>query len=307
MQVDLEDYKVEEIVTKVSNTFLKGEQGATGPQGVGIKDIIRIAVGNTIRQFIQLDNGKQYLVDVEDGKGIDNIELIEKNGLVDTYQITYTDDTTSTFTVTNGEQGLKGETGPQGPQGEQGVQGEQGIQGPKGDAFTYDDFTPEQLEDLRGPQGIQGKTGPQGPKGDKGNTGDIGPQGPKGEDGITPDMSSYIKNTDYADVNTAGIVLINSLYGIYKTSGRLSIVKASDSEIEAKTNIYKPIVPASIPKLAEVIKGSLNLISIAEMNAYVDDMFTEFGTQFSSSLLNYYTKSEIDAKIGNIETILASI
>lgn len=214
MQVDLEDYKVEEIVTEVSNTFLKGEQGAVGPQGVGIKEIKRLVVGNSIRHFIELDNGKSYLLDVEDGKGIDKIELIEKNGLVDTYQITYTDDTTFTFTISNGEQGPKGETGPQGSQGEQGekgdkgekgekgdkgeigpvgpqgiqgiqgIQGEQGIQGPKGDAFTYDDFTPEQLESIRGPQGVQGLQGPQGEKGEKG---DAGPQGPAG----TVDTSNF--------------------------------------------------------------------------------------------------------------------
>jgi len=41
----------------------------------------------------------------EDGRGIKKIEKTSTNGLVDTYTITYTDDTTSTFTVTNGKDG----------------------------------------------------------------------------------------------------------------------------------------------------------------------------------------------------------
>lgn len=40
-----------------------------------------------------------------DGKGISSIVKTETNGLVDTYTITFTDDTTTTFTVTNGKDG----------------------------------------------------------------------------------------------------------------------------------------------------------------------------------------------------------
>lgn len=39
------------------------------------------------------------------GKGIQKIEKTNTEGLVDTYTITYTDSTTSTFTVTNGKDG----------------------------------------------------------------------------------------------------------------------------------------------------------------------------------------------------------
>ena len=43
-----------------------------------------------------------------DGKGIVSIEKTGTSGLVDTYTITYTDDTTSTFEVTNGKDGSGG-------------------------------------------------------------------------------------------------------------------------------------------------------------------------------------------------------
>lgn len=89
----------------------------------------------------------------KDGVGISNIAKTGTAGLVDTYTITLTNNTTYTFTVTNG---AKGEMGPQGPAGPQGETGATGPQGPQGE-------TGEQ-----GPAGPQGETGPQGPAGDSG-------------------------------------------------------------------------------------------------------------------------------------------
>ena len=121
------------------------------------------------------------------GTGIQSIVLTSTVGLVKTYTITFTDLTTTTFTITDGEDGhspvitfvgttiyvdgvagvdLKGEKGDTGLQGEQGIQG---IQGLKGDT---------------GAQGIQGL------KGDKGDTGDTGPQGPQGIPGPTGDTGA---------------------------------------------------------------------------------------------------------------------
>ena len=51
------------------------------------------------------------------GKGIDYIDLSSSTGLIDTYTIYYTDGTSSTFNVTNGEMGPEG---PEGPMGETG-------------------------------------------------------------------------------------------------------------------------------------------------------------------------------------------
>ena len=88
------------------------------------------------------------------GNGIASIEKTSSDGLVDTYTITFTDGTTTTFTVTNGEKGDKGD------------QGEQGDQGDKGD------------------KGDQGEKGIQGEKGDKGDQGEQGIQGEKGDTGV---------------------------------------------------------------------------------------------------------------------------
>lgn len=56
----------------------------------------------------------------EVGNGISSIEKTLTEGLIDTYTITYTDGTTSTFTVTNGKDGVDGIQGIQGEPGEDG-------------------------------------------------------------------------------------------------------------------------------------------------------------------------------------------
>lgn len=49
--------------------------------------------------------------DGENGKGIVSIEKTNTEGLIDTYTITYTDGTTSTYEVTNGKNGESGSGG----------------------------------------------------------------------------------------------------------------------------------------------------------------------------------------------------
>ena len=111
-----------------------------------------------------------------------SIEKTGTSGLVDTYTITYSDGTTSTFTVTNGADGEKGETGATGAQGIQGQPGQDGHTpvitiGANGHWFI------DGVDSNVSAEGAKGETGPQGPAGDKGDTGATGPQGPAGEQG----------------------------------------------------------------------------------------------------------------------------
>jgi hypothetical protein len=50
----------------------------------------------------------------QEGRGIKEIKKTSTSGLVDTYTIRFNDDTTSTFTVTNGAKGDKGDGIPSG-------------------------------------------------------------------------------------------------------------------------------------------------------------------------------------------------
>ena len=55
------------------------------------------------------------------GVGIQKIEKTDTQGLVDTYTITYTDGSTTTFTVTNGADGQDGQNGVDGADGASGI------------------------------------------------------------------------------------------------------------------------------------------------------------------------------------------
>ena len=123
----------------------------------------------------------------KDGRGISSIVFVSSTGgsiagiagATDTYRINYTDGTTSTYTVKNGN---NGEQGPKGDTGEQGPKGDTGEQGPKGDKGDT------------GEQGIQGEQGLKGDKGDTGEQGIQGEQGPKGDKG-DPATAKIIETT----------------------------------------------------------------------------------------------------------------
>ena len=156
----------------------------------------------------------------------------------------------------------------QGPKGDKGDQGEQGIQGIPGP---------------QGPKGDTGDTGPQGPKGDKGEKGDPGEQGPKGETGpqgpkgdpgndyvLTDadkqdiagkvDLSGTVSDVQDANGNSfvtdrvakipianrsaPGLVAVQHEYGLQMLGPIVSIVRAEETVINQRTNVYRPITAA---------------------------------------------------------------
>ncbi len=196
----------------------QGIQGEKGEDGVSIVDVKQTGQMDNVMVFtIYFSNGDEFMYTVTNGvngqqgpqgeqgiqgepgkDGVSVLSIIKTSteGLVDTYTITYSDGSHSTFTVTNGANGKDGAQGEQGIQGEPGKDGHTPVitissdgywvvdgektstlaQGPKGD---------------QGEQGIQGETGPQGPQGEQGIQGEVGPQGEKGDTGVSI-TSTYI-------------------------------------------------------------------------------------------------------------------
>ena len=124
---------------------IQGEQGPEGPQGEPGKDgtdgkdgqdgqdgldghTPEITVGENGNWFIDGEDtgikaegtkGEQGNPGI-DGRSVVSITLTSSDGNVDTYTIIYSDNTTSTFTVTNGKDGEDGEQGNSGEPGEDG-------------------------------------------------------------------------------------------------------------------------------------------------------------------------------------------
>lgn len=212
--------------------------GAVVGKNVIVSSIDPIEGGNRVTFSYTLDDGtvQESYMDVMDGKdgqdgepgvpgtpgtdgvSITGIEKINTNGLVDTYQISFSDGSTFDYEVKNGEHGLQGLRGEQGKDGAKGEQGIQGIKGDKGDdgypfliykeydslsEFNADDFpeiglmfmVKEYDENNAYPvyrytgEGdmpysyITGLSSGEAIKGDKGDKGDQGEQGVAGVDG----------------------------------------------------------------------------------------------------------------------------
>jgi|GEM_PF-1959403 len=166
--------------------------GANGTDGVGIKSVEvneegKLIITLTDDTIIDCGNvkGEQGTVGPqgpqgEDGNGISSIDKTSTEGLVDTYTITFTDGTTTTFTVTNGKDGQNGE---QGIQGVPGVDGHTPVITIQGGYWYIDGINTNVLA-----EGIKGDVGPQGPQGNPGKD---------GEDGITPQLKIGADNYWY--------------------------------------------------------------------------------------------------------------
>ena len=139
---------------------------------------------------------------------ITKIEKTSTEGLVDTYTITYTDGTTTTFTVTNGEKGDKGDQGIQGIQGVPGADGHTPIITIQNGYWYIDGVNTNQAaQGVKGDTGATGATGAQGPQGEKGDKGDTGATG-NGIASITTSKANGITTVTikFTDPNMADIV-----------------------------------------------------------------------------------------------------
>ena len=86
-----------------------------GQEGQSIKGIKKTSTDGLVDTYtITLTDGTTSTFSVTNGKAISIISKTGTSGFVDTYTILFNDGTTSTFTVTNGEKGDKGDGIPSG-------------------------------------------------------------------------------------------------------------------------------------------------------------------------------------------------
>ena len=147
----------------LASAFILSGCGQAGPQG---------PKGDPGQNGINGEKGN-------DGVSVVSIIKTSTSGLVDTYTITYSDGKTSSFTVTNGENGKPGINGLPGENGHSPI-----VTISEDGYWVIDD--------------VKSTTLAQGPKGDKG---DQVPQGPKGSD-ANVDLTPYQKKTDNLDMGS---------------------------------------------------------------------------------------------------------
>lgn len=196
---------------------LKGDTGPTGPSGAqgekgkdgenGESPTITISddgywVINGVKSNVKATGQKG-----KDGVSIQNIEKTSTSGSVDTYTITYSDGSTSTFKVTNG------------------VDGNQGIQGEKGE----DGRTPTISISEDGYwviDGVKSTVLAQGVKGDTGDKGDSGEPGTKWiyDQGNPIDLNKTSNEGDfYFDTDNGNVFTYTNSTWNYVTNFRYKI------------------------------------------------------------------------------------
>lgn len=92
--------------TEVTTTSVRGEKGAKGDKGTdgkAITAVTKISTSGLVDTYkITFSDNTSTNFTVTNGSSIQSIEKTSTSGLVDTYTVTLTDDTTSTFAVKNG-------------------------------------------------------------------------------------------------------------------------------------------------------------------------------------------------------------
>ena len=91
-----------------------------------------------------------------------------------------------------------------------------------------------------------------------------------GSAGVEVNLEEYVKNTDFATLEQAGVVKINPAWGISRhANGRLKIDKATDAKIAERADNFLPIVPSN---LDYAVKKALADSKLAEtVNAWTDE------------------------------------
>lgn len=229
------------------------------------------------------------------------------------------------------EQGAKGDTGASAYEvavtsGFVGTEAQwlASLIGPKGEtgaAFTYSDFTAEQLAALTGPKGEKGDTGKDGatgPIGLTGEKGDTGAVGPKGDVGPAGERGERGAAFTYADFTEEQLAALEGPVGPKGNDGARGI--KGDTGAPG----YTPIKGVDYFDGAEGAKGAdgetgpKGDTGAAGADGYtpikgVDYFTTGEVAQITAEaaaavdLSNYYTKTEIDATIRDIETLLSAI
>ena len=194
---------------------LDGAPGIEGIQGQPGEDghTPEIKIGSNGNWWIDgVDSG--ISAKGEAGRSVTSIELTSSEGNIDTYTITYSDGTTSTFKVTNGQDGATGEQGIQGEPGKDGHTPTITI-GENGNWFVDGKDTNIKAQ---GPEGPIGPQGPQGPQGEQGPEGKPGQDGEDGRSIFSIKLTSSEGNIDtytitYSDGTTSTFTITNGQNG----------------------------------------------------------------------------------------------
>ncbi len=206
---------------------VQGDKGDTGEQGIQGETGATGEKGDTGEQGVAGVDGADGL-DGTDGVGISGVVKTGTVGLVDTYIISFTDGSSTTFAVSNGADGVDGVDGTNGVDGATGATGEQGVAGVDG----VDGYTPV--------KGVDYFDGVDGTNGINGIDGIDGIDGVDGQDGLTTSIT--LNDTTYT-VDDSGNIDLGEISGgaasvfdlVIRTQAEFEAMYASSTWLDAKS------------------------------------------------------------------------
>lgn len=231
-----------ELETQLNNTVVSFEDGATFvPSVTYTENSFTISWSNDKH----LENPDTVTITAPtgaDGVGISDISKTGTSGSEDTYTISLTDGTSTTFTVINGTDGQDGTNGVDGTNGTDGLNGANGTDGNGIDNIskisssdnidTYSilltDGTSTTFTVTNGVDGTNGTNGQDGADGKDGIDGVIGADGQDGADGvgitgISKTSSSGVEDTytiSLTDSSSTTFIVTNGVDGQDGTDGQ---------------------------------------------------------------------------------------
>lgn len=232
-----------------------------------------------------------------------------------------------------GPQGLQGPIGPKGDkgeQGQQGIQGPVGPQGPKGEPLRFSDLTPDQIAQLKGPKGDPGPQGPAGVGGSGGGSVDLSPYAKKtdlnaylttndannhyAQKGWSSqtfaykgDLGAFIRKTEIGQYaltpGDAASRYVNNIqaqsFAKYADLGNYRTVKDADNLYIKKVDIRNYIAMISDPVYLKKADASTTYVAKEQYDKDMTALKASGGS--GTDLSNYYTKAEVDDKVGNTD------
>lgn len=246
-----------------------------------------------------LESGAAYLTSAvfvagKDGRGIVSITKTATQGLVDTYTITYTDGTASTFQVTNGADGA------------QGLPGRDGVDGSDGVGIAS--LVQTQTSTASGGVNVWTATMTDGTV----YTFEVC----NGKDGATPDMSGYYTKSE-SDLLLAAKAAKAMVVNITATTSGNVTTYAADktpAEIAAAYNGGTSVVAKygnfiySLEAVVEIL-GNVDEARFSRADGVVNGVFSVTRTQgvdYTETLLQEALESGTDIKTINSESLLGS-
>ena len=192
----------------------------------------------------------------DNGVSIIDIRKTSANELVDTYTIYYSNDTTSTFDITNGKNGINGKDGTNGKNGDDGVS-------PVVELSKSENVTTLTITDKNGTQTV---TINDGINGVNGKDGIDGINGTDGQDGYSPtiNVDKVDKVTTLSITDKDGTKSIDILDGEKGANGDDYVLTDNDKQeiSQLSKNTIETSIPTQLSKNTDYYVGeqaSLNL------------------------------------------------